>query len=143
MSIAGSRNLIEENVPFRVEERFPIGKKVRIKAGVLASKCGIVFKRGSKTCLCRVNELLGGVLVESLTMWLNRMRQVPVSIAIARIIPVPLGSAKGVALPHHTQGCAYSNPCNPPRRVAANIQSDTLVGKMSASSSQGIDGLKR
>lgn len=58
-------DLIEKNVPLRVEERFPIGRTVRVKAGALTDKCGIVVKHGGKTRLfIRVNELLGGVSVE-------------------------------------------------------------------------------
>ena len=58
-------DLIEKDVPLRVEERFPIGKLVRVNSGVLIDKCGVVVRHCGKTRLfLRVNELLGGVSVE-------------------------------------------------------------------------------
>lgn len=57
--------LIEKNVPFRVEERFPPGRNVRVIAGALADACGVVVKQCGKTRLfIKINELLGGVSVE-------------------------------------------------------------------------------
>lgn len=57
--------LIEKNVPLRVEERFPPGRNVRVIAGVLADACGVVVKRCGKTRLfLEINEFLGGVSVE-------------------------------------------------------------------------------
>ena len=58
-------DLIEKNVPLRVEERFPIGRKVRVKVGVLIDKCGVIVRHGGKSRLfIQINELLGGVSVE-------------------------------------------------------------------------------
>lgn len=58
-------DLIEKGVPLRIEERLVAGQNVRVKAGLLRNKQGVIMKRGGKTRLfVFVNELLGGVSVE-------------------------------------------------------------------------------
>ncbi|QDT73330.1 transcriptional activator RfaH [Lacipirellula limnantheis] len=57
--------LVEKNIPLRVEERFPPGRNVRVIAGALLDTCGVVVQRCGKTRLfIKISELLGGVSVE-------------------------------------------------------------------------------
>jgi transcription antitermination factor NusG len=58
-------DLIEKGVPLRIEERLAAGQQVRVKAGLLKDKQGMIIKRGGKTRLfVFVSELLGGVSLE-------------------------------------------------------------------------------
>ena len=58
-------DLIEKGVPLRIEERLAAGQYVRVKAGLLKDKRGVIMKRAGKTRLfVFVNELLGGVSLE-------------------------------------------------------------------------------
>jgi len=58
-------DLIEKDVPLRIEERLTAGQEVQVKAGPLKGKCGIVVKRGGKARLfIMIPELLGGVSLE-------------------------------------------------------------------------------
>jgi transcription antitermination factor NusG len=55
-------DLIEKEVPLRIEERITAGQQVRVKSGPLKDKVGIVIKRSNDTRLfLRVHGLLGGV----------------------------------------------------------------------------------
>jgi transcriptional antiterminator RfaH len=58
-------DLIEKEVPLRIEDRLVAGQYVRVKSGLLRDKRGIILKRAGKTRLFLfINELLGGVSVE-------------------------------------------------------------------------------
>ena len=58
-------DLIEKDVPLRIEERLVAGQHVRVKAGLLKDKRGIIMMRGGKTRIFLfVAELLGGVSLE-------------------------------------------------------------------------------
>ncbi len=58
-------DLIEKGVPLLLEERLVSGQSVRVTAGLLKDKRGVVIRRVGKTRLfIFVNELLGGVSLE-------------------------------------------------------------------------------
>ncbi|WP_168205273.1 transcription termination/antitermination NusG family protein [Bythopirellula goksoeyrii] len=58
-------DLIEKDVPLRIEERLVAGQEVEIIAGLLKGKRGTVIKRGGKTRLfLMIAEILGGVSLE-------------------------------------------------------------------------------
>lgn len=58
-------DLIEKEVPLRIEDRLVPGQYVRVKSGLLTDKRGVVIKQTGKSRLfIFVNDLLGGVSLE-------------------------------------------------------------------------------
>jgi hypothetical protein len=58
-------DLIDKGVPLRIEERLMAGQNVRVKAGLLRDKRGVIMRRAGKTRLfVLINELLGGVSLD-------------------------------------------------------------------------------
>jgi transcriptional antiterminator RfaH len=70
-------DLIDKGVPLQIEERLVAGQYVRVKSGPLRDKRGVIMRRAGKTRLfVLINELLGGVSLDSSSIFLSRIESV-------------------------------------------------------------------